>query len=169
MSINKDTVKAKMMKSIDVLKDELKKIRTGRANPDMIADVKVEAYGTMTPLNQVSNINVPDARSITIQPWDKSIIEDIAKAIQEADLGFNPSVDGEIVRISVPSLTEETRQEYVKLMKNKLEECRISLRNIRGDEIKDLDKGKTAGDLNEDEVKRSREILDEVIGEMNKW
>lgn len=164
----KDDIRAKMLKSVDNLKEELKKVRTGRANPEMVTDIKVEAYESTMPLNQVANITIADARSIMIQPWDKAILENIKKGIEASGSGFTPNIDGDIIRINIPTLTEETRQEYVKLMKGFLEECRIAMRQVRHDAVKDYDEAKEKKEATEDQAKKWHEDMDELIAEMNK-
>lgn len=139
-----------MQKSVTHLEQELVKIRAGRANPNMLDGVRVEYYGSVTPLNQLSNVNAPDARTLTIQPWDKSMIPDIEKAIMNANLGLNPQNNGEAVILNIPALTEERRKDLVKRTRAEAEEARISIRNARkeaNDEIKKID------GLSEDEVK----------------
>jgi ribosome recycling factor len=151
-----------MQKSVTHLEQELVKIRAGRANPNMLDGVRVEYYGSVTPLNQLSNINAPDARTLTIQPWDKSMIPDIEKAIMNANLGLNPQNNGEAVILNIPALTEERRKDLVKRTRAEAEEARISIRNARkeaNDEIKKLD------GLSEDEVKDAE---DRVQGLTNK-
>ena len=125
--------KAHMAKAIEHLEIELAKIRAGRANPAMLDTVKVDYYGTLMPLNQVSNISTPDPRSLVVQPWEKSMVNPIEKAIQAANLGFNPQNDGTIVRIVVPPLTEERRKELVKKTKAEAEHCKVAIRNYRRD------------------------------------
>ena len=122
-----------MQKAIEHLESELSKIRAGRANPAMLDSVHVDYYGTNTPLSQVSSITVPDARTIAIQPWEKSMLTPIEKAIQAANLGFNPQNDGTIIRINIPVLTEERRKELVKKTKAEVEHGKVSIRNIRRD------------------------------------
>jgi ribosome recycling factor len=125
--------KAHMAKAIEHLEAELAKIRAGRANPSMLDGVHVDYYGTNTPLSQVSNITVPDARTIMIQPWEKSMVAPIEKAIMAANLGFTPQNDGLVVRINVPTLTEERRKELVKKTKAEAEHCRVAIRSSRRD------------------------------------
>ncbi|MDD3626018.1 MAG: ribosome recycling factor [bacterium] len=142
---------SKMQKTIDSFKKDLSKIRTGRANPSVLEDLKINYYNTPTPLKQLAGIAVPEPRLIVIQPWDKSALGEIEKAIMTADLGFNPNNDGNIIRIPIPPLTEETRKEIVKKVKKMAEEAKIAIRNIRqesNDLIKELEKGK---DISEDE------------------
>lgn len=122
-----------MQKAIDHLEVELGKIRAGRANPSMVDSVQVDYYGTNTPLSQISNISTPDARTLAIQPWEKNMLVPIEKAIQAANLGFNPQNDGAIIRINIPTLTEERRKELVKKSRAEAEHGRVSIRNIRRD------------------------------------
>lgn len=154
----KNHAKERMEKAIGALKRELASLRAGRANPSILDRVQVEYYGTMTPLSQMAGITTPDARTLLIQPWDKSVLQDIEKAIQKSDLGLTPSNDGSIIRISIPMLTEERRTELVKIVKKSGEEAKVAIRNIRrdaNDECKKLEKT----ELSEDE---SRRIQDEI-------
>ncbi len=122
-----------MQKSIDHLEVELGKIRAGRANPSMLDGLQVDYYGTFMPLSQVSNISTPDARTLMIQPWEKNMLQPIEKAVQAANLGFNPQNDGTVIRINVPTLTEERRKDLVKKSKAEAEHARVSIRNVRRD------------------------------------
>ncbi|KAB2813600.1 ribosome recycling factor [Phaeocystidibacter luteus] len=138
-----ETTKESMQRSIEHLEKALLKIRAGRANPSMLGGVKVDYYGTLTPLSQVSNINTPDARTLSVQPWEKSLIPEIEKAIMNANLGFNPNNNGEAVIVSIPPLTEERRRDLVKIAKAEAEDSRIGIRTARkdaNDEIKKLEK-----------------------------
>jgi ribosome recycling factor len=144
--------KASMDKAIDHTENELTKIRAGKANPAMLDDISVDYYGSPTPLNQVGNINTPDARTIVIQPWEKSLLGPIEKAIMEANLGLNPQNDGVIIRINVPPLTEERRRDLVKKVKAEAETGKIAVRNIRKDANEKIRKLKTEG-VSEDEMK----------------
>lgn len=138
-----ESTKESMQKSIDHLEKELLKIRAGRANPAMLTSVMVEYYGSKTPLSQVSNINTPDARTLSVQPWEKSLIPEIEKAIMNANLGFNPQNNGEAIIISIPPLTEERRRDLVKMAKAQSEDCKVGIRSARkdaNDEIKQLEK-----------------------------
>jgi ribosome recycling factor len=128
-----DSTHDQMEKAISHLESELSKIRAGKANPAMLENIFVDYYGTRTPLSQVANVNTQDARTLVIQPWDKSMVEAISKAIMAANLGLNPQSDGAIVRINVPALTEERRKELVKQTKAEAENCKVSLRTIRRD------------------------------------
>jgi len=137
-----DSAKEAMENSVTYLKKQLQNIRAGKANPSMLSSVEVEYYGTLTPLNQVSNINTPDGRTLSIQPFEKSLIQEIEKGIMKADLGFNPMNNGESVIINVPPLTEERRKDLAKQAKAETEEAKIGVRNDRRDalkELKDLD------------------------------
>jgi ribosome recycling factor len=142
-----------MDKAISHLESELGRIRTGKANPAMLDSVMVDYYGSMTPLNQIANVNTPDARTIVVQPWEKSRLADIERAIINSNLGLNPQNDGEIIRINVPPLTEERRKEMVKMAKNEAEHCKVSIRNARktaNENIKKLQKDGLAEDLAKD-------------------
>jgi len=144
--------KALMDKAIDHCESELQKIRAGKANPAMLDDIMVDYYGTPTPLSQVGNVNTPDARTIVVQPWEKSLLAPIEKAIKEANLGLNPQNDGVIIRINVPPLTEERRRELVKRVKGEAETGKIAIRNIRKDANEKIRKLKNDG-VSEDEMK----------------
>ena len=144
--------KALMDKAIDHCEGELQKIRAGKANPAMLDDITVDYYGTPTPLSQVGNVNTPDARTIVIQPWEKSLLGPIEKAIMEANLGVNPQNDGVIIRINVPPLTEERRRDLVKKAKAEAETGKVAIRNIRKDANEKIRKLKSEG-VSEDEMK----------------
>ena len=171
MSVSEATI-ARMDKTIAALKDEFKALRTGRASASIFDRVKVDYYGTPTPLNQVSTISVPEARSIVIQPFDKSLIGEIEKAIQKSELGLNPSNDGKVIRISIPPLTAERRKELVKQAKATAENSRVAIRNIRRDGNDDLKKQQTDGVIPEDELKTDEADLqkstDKYIQDINK-
>ena len=126
-------VSDKMDKSVSALRNAFNKIRTGRANPAILDDIKVDYYGNMTPINQTSNISVEEGRSLVISPWDKNLIPEIEKAILSSDLGLNPSTSSDLIRLTMPSLTEETRQDYIKQAKAEAENSRVSIRNVRRD------------------------------------
>lgn len=157
-------VEEKMTKSIESLKDRLTNIRAGRANPAMLDGVKVNYYGTDTPLNQVANVSVPEARKLQIKPYDKSALADIEKAIYEANLGLTPNNTGEVIFIAIPELTEDRRRELVKQAKAMSEEAKIALRNIRQDANNDIKKL----ELNEDEEKWGENEVQELINKYNK-
>jgi len=143
--------RANMQKSLDFTKQQITKVRTGRASTTMLDSVKVDYYGASTPLSQVANLSAPDPRSIVVQPYDRSILSEIEKAIQMADLGFNPMNDGNIIRIPVPPLTEDRRKEFVKLCKKFAEEGKISIRNIRRDMIETVRKAEKDKKISEDD------------------
>ncbi|WP_078595623.1 ribosome recycling factor [Evansella clarkii] len=147
----------RMSKSIEAFRKELATVRAGRANPSLLDRVQVEYYGMLTPLNQLATIAVPEARMLTIQPFDKSSISDIERAIQKADLGLSPANDGNIIRISVPALTEERRQELVKVVGRYTEDAKVAVRNIRRDANDSLKKLQKDGELTEDELRRNQD------------
>lgn len=158
-----EVAKERMNKAIVHLDNELRVIRAGKANPAMLSGIMVDYYGTLTPLQQVSSIGTPDARSITIQPWEKNLIPIIEKAIMAANLGFNPQNNGETIRIAVPPLTEERRKQLVKQVKNEGENARVSIRNARRDaneEIKKLQKNGLEEDLAKDAEDEVQKLTD---------
>jgi ribosome recycling factor len=156
---NFEKFKDKAKKTILAYSDQLKKIRTGRASTSILDSVMVNYYGTLTPVNQVASITVPEAKLIVIQPWDKSIIVEIEKAIQKASLGINPSNDGNVVRLNIPPLTEESRKEIVKDIKGTTELARVGIRNIRRDANENLKKALKDHEITEDEEKHA---LDDI-------
>jgi len=156
-----DDVQEKMENAIEHLEREFQKIRAGKASPDMLGGVMVDFYGAMTPINQTSNITSPDPRQIIVQPWDKSQISNIEKAILAANLGFNPKNEGEILRIVVPAVTEQRRKELVKQAKSEAEDAKIAIRNARrsgNDDAKQLEKEGTP----EDDVKRLQDDIQKL-------
>lgn len=154
-------------KAIEHFKKDITGLKTGRANPSMLDNITVEAYGARTPLTQMASISVPEARSILIQPWDKSIIKDIEKAIRESDLDLGLANEGERIRITVPQMTEETRKEIVKSLHQKMEQAKIALRAVR-EEIKEaIIQAEKDKEFGEDERFRLIEELDEKIGKYN--
>ena len=171
MSVSEATL-GRMDKTIAALKDEFKALRTGRASASIFDRVRVDYYGTPTPLNQVSTISVPEARSIVIQPFDKSLISEIEKAILKSELGLNPSNDGKVIRISIPPLTAERRKELVKQAKSIAENSRVAIRNIRRDGNDELKKQQKDGTITEDDLKTGEADLqkstDKYIQDINK-
>ncbi len=167
-----DTLESRMEKTVSALKDSFNTIRTGRANAAIFDKVRVDYYGSKSPLNQVATISIPEARSVIIQPFDKSLISEIEKAIQMADLGLNPSNDGKVIRISIPALTADRRKELVKQAKTVAENSRTSIRNIRRDGNEDLKKQQKAGEITEDDLKtetdKLQKLTDKYIDEINK-
>jgi len=158
----------KFIESIEHFKGELNKVRTGRANPSLLESIQVEAYGSMTPLNQVASVNVPEPRLIVVQPWDKGVMESIETAIRNSDLGLNPSNDGQVIRLNIPPLTQERREQLVKQINGKAEEARISVRNIREDIWQEIQDTEKKGDISEDDKFKAKEKLQEVIDNHNK-
>jgi ribosome recycling factor len=152
-------------KAHDACKRDLVKLRAGRASAEMIAGVRVDYYGTPTPIPQMANVAVPEPRMITVKPWDKGTLKAIEKAIRESDLGLNPSVDGDIVRIPIPPLTEERRKEFVKIAKKHGEECKVTIRKARHEAIDMLAEIKDSGGASEDEVERAKKKVEEVVSE----
>ncbi|HET6512214.1 MAG TPA: ribosome recycling factor [Candidatus Kapabacteria bacterium] len=148
---------ARMTKALDALKNELAKIRTGRASTALLDTVRVDAYGQQSPINQVASLSVPDAHTITIQPWDKSMLVHIEKAIKAANLGLNPMNDGQLIRVPMPPLTEERRKEIVKLVKKFGEEAKVSVRNSRRDAMEALKKSEKESHFSEDDRKRGED------------
>jgi len=165
-------IEERMTKTIDSLKDSFNTIRTGRANAAIFDKVRVDYYGTKSPLNQVATIAIPEARSVIITPFDKSLIGEIEKAIQASDLGLNPSNDGKVIRVSIPALTAERRQELVKQDKTTAENSRTAIRNIRRDGNDELKKQQKNGELTEDGLKtetdKLQKLTDKYIDEINK-
>lgn len=152
----------RMQKSIVSLDEAFKKIRTGRAHPDILDSVQVSYYGSDTPLSQLANVTVEEGRSLIISPWEKSMIGEIEKAIMKSDLGLNPSNNGDTIRVPMPPLTEETRKEYTKQAKSEAENARIAIRNIRRDansDFKELEKEK---EISEDEQHRAEEQVQKI-------
>lgn len=148
--------------------EELKKVRTGRAHPAMLDSIQVEAYGQMMPLNQVANVTAPEAQLLTITPFDPSNLQAITAAIRnDQSLGLNPSDDGRVVRVPIPALTEERRLQLVKQTSEKVEDARISLRNIRQDALKDAKRLKEAKEMTEDDEKRAEKSVDDLMSRFN--
>lgn len=170
MSVQEITneTRTSMVKSIDFLKTQLSRVRTGRASGNLLDDVKVDYYGSQTPLNQVASVSVPDARTIMLQPFDRSIIANIEKAIHGAGLGFNPQNDGTVIRISVPPLTEERRKDFVKQCKKLAEEGKISVRGNRRDAMDALKKAEKDKILTEDERKSGEDLIQKATDEFIK-
>lgn len=144
----------RMKKSIKNLEEEFNNLRTGRASASLFDKIRVDYYGSPTPLNQVANISIPEARLVVIQPWDKGVIGEIEKAIQKSELGLNPANDGKMIRISIPPLTEERRKDLVKHAKAIAETSRVALRNIRRDANDELKKLEKSSEISEDDLKR---------------
>jgi ribosome recycling factor len=150
----------KMEKAVSVARDDLAAIRTGRANPGMFNRINIDYYGAMTPITQLSSVNVPEARMVVIKPYEATMLRQIEDAIRNSDLGVNPSNDGNIIRISIPQLTEERRRDLVKQAKSKGEDAKVSVRNIRRKAMEELARIKKDGEAGEDEVSRAEKELD---------
>jgi ribosome recycling factor len=150
----------KMDKAVEVAREDLGNIRSGRANAGMFAKISVDYYGAPTPLQQLASFQITDARTVLVSPFDKSSMSNIEKALRDSDLGVNPSNDGNAIRLVLPALTEERRREYVKLAKNKGEDARVSVRNIRRRAKEELDRIAKDGEAGEDEVNRAQNELD---------
>jgi ribosome recycling factor len=155
----------KMKKAIENLRYELNKIRTGKASPAILDSIKVNYYGSIVPLKQAASVSVPEMRLITVQPWDKSMINEIEKAILKSDIGLNPVNDGHIIRLPIPQLTEERRLELVKQTKRIGEEVKVSIRNTRREANESLKKGEKDGDISEDDSYRSQERVQELTND----
>jgi ribosome recycling factor len=164
-----DDLRTRILKTLDDLRRDLAKVRTGRANPALLEGVRVDYYGQMSPLNNVSNVTVADPRLIVIKPWEKSMIQVIEKAINAAGLGVNAQSDAEVVRVPIPPLTEERRREFVKVVKHKGEEHKIAIRNERRDAKELIEESVKEGDLTEDDGKKAMErVQAEVDGGVKK-
>jgi ribosome recycling factor len=154
-----------MDKSVDATRQKFQSVRAGRATPSLLDRINVEYYGTMTPLNQMATVNAPEARLLTVQPYDKSSLKAIERAIQESDLGLTPNNDGQIIRMQLPELTEERRRQLVKVVKGLTEDGKIALRNIRRDVMHDLKELKDAGEAGADDENRAEEALQKLTNE----
>ncbi len=152
----------RMNKAVDALRDNLMTIRTGRASPALVERLSVEYYGTLTPLNQMATISVPEPRLLAIRPWDPTALADIERAILKSELGLTPSNDGKIIRLSIPRLTEERRQELVKVVGKQVEEGKIAVRNIRRNAIEDLRELESEKLISEDEFYRTKDDVQEI-------
>lgn len=161
-----DKFKEDLEKCLEALQEDLSQIRTGRATPELVEDILVDAYSTQAPLKNYATISVSDAKSIVISPWDKTIIDNIAKALADANKGFSSVSEGDHVRVVLPDLTEERRKEYVKLMKDRVEDTRVAVRNVRQKYMKELDDMQEDG-MSEDAVDRVRVALEDMVKEYN--
>ena len=155
----------RMEKSISSLESSLQKIRTGRANPSLLDAIQIDYYGNMTPLSQVSNISVQDARTLLISPWEKNLVPDIEKSIQSSDLGINPATSGDIIRVILPDLTEETRRDLIKVAKSEAENSKIALRNQRRDANGLLKEYLKEKEISEDDERRGQEIIQNLTND----
>ncbi|MFZ1418767.1 MAG: ribosome recycling factor [Burkholderiaceae bacterium] len=168
----KQNADQKMQKSIESLKHDLSKVRTGRAHPSLLDQVHVDYYGSPTPLSQVANLTLIDARTIGVQPWEKNMIAPVEKAIRESDLGLNPASMGDLIRVPMPALTEERRKELVKVVKHEGESAKIAVRNIRRDANEHLKKLLKDKDISEDDERRAQDdvqkMTDKFVAEVDK-
>ena len=171
MEAIKKSAEDKMKKAVKALEDEFKTIRTGRASAALFEHIRVDYYEQKVPLSQVATISIPEARLVIIQPWDRSVLPDIEKAIQKSELSVNPNNDGKVIRIAIPPLTEERRKELAKVAKNIAEKSRVSVRNIRRDTNEEIKKQEKDSSLSEDQAKRGmdeiQKLTDKFIEEIN--
>jgi ribosome recycling factor len=156
-------VDTRMQKTINALTHELATIRTGRASPAIVEHIKADYHGVITPLNQMASISIPEAKMIMIQPWDKTMLKNIEKAILKSDIGLNPTNDGNVIRIVIPAITEERRKELTKLVHKRLEDTKVALRNIRRDGLENLRKAEKDKEISQDEFTRTSDRLQQLI------
>ncbi|MBP6976131.1 ribosome recycling factor [Candidatus Dojkabacteria bacterium] len=161
-----DIFKIDLDKCLESLTEDLSQIRTGRATPELVQDILVSAYGTQAPLKNYATINVSDSRSLVVIPWDKSILDSISKGISASNMGFNPITEGDHVRVMIPDLTEERRKEYVKVMKDRVEDARIAVRQVRQKFMQDIDEQEKSG-FSEDQADMLREEGEKLVKESN--
>ncbi|MEC5386492.1 ribosome recycling factor [Uliginosibacterium sp. H3] len=168
----KKTVEGKMQKSIEVLKNDLGKVRTGRASTGLLDHIMVDYYGSPTQLTQVANVSLLDARTLGVQPWEKTMLAKVEKAIRDSDLGLNPSAVGDVVRVPMPALTEERRRELIKVVKGEGEDAKVAIRNLRRDANSSLKDALKAKDIAEDEERKAQDdvqkLTDKYIAEVDK-
>jgi ribosome recycling factor len=155
-------------KNIDFYKMDIASIRTGRANPAMVEDIEVDYYNQKYKIKELASINTPEPRTVVIQPWDKGAVEPICGGIRKSDLGLNPTVDGQIIRLNIPALTEERRKEFIKLLKQKTEETRVKIRRVREEIWDKVQKMEKAHEIREDEKFKAKDELQKLIDELNK-
>lgn len=164
-------VKEKMDKTVSVLKEDLNGVRAGRANPAILDKINIDYYGTPTPINQLANISIPEARVITIQPWEDKLLKDIERELQKSDIGINPNNDGKVIRLTFPALTEERRVELTKVVKKYGEDAKIAIRSVRRDAIDKMRALKKKSEITEDDLKVAekeiQDITDEYVGDVD--
>lgn len=158
----RDDAQSRMTKSIESFKNDLVKIRTGRAHPSLLDQVTVDYYGTETPLNQVAKVSTEDARTLMVSPWEKDMVKAVEKAIMTSDLGLNPSTAGTTIRVPLPPLTEERRRDLVKVVKAEAEHARVAIRNIRRDANSDLKEYQKEKEISEDEERKGQELIQKI-------
>jgi len=156
-------VDSRMQKTLTSLGQELATIRTGRASPSLVEHIKADYHGIPTPVNQMASISIPEAKMIVIQPWDKTMLKNIEKAILKSDIGLNPTNDGNVIRIVIPAITEERRKELIKVVHKRLEDSRVALRNIRRDGLEDLRKAEKGKEISQDDFTRASDKLQLLI------
>lgn len=165
-------IEEKMSKTISVYQENLAEIRAGRANPAVLNKIKIDYYGTQTPINQIASVSVPEARLIVIQPWDASILKEVEKAILASDLGINPNNDGKVIRLNFPELNEERRKEIVKDIRKMCEEAKVAIRSIRREGLDEFKAMQKNSEITEDELKMAEDniqkITDKNVGEIDK-
>ena len=168
----KKAAEQKMQKSVEALKTDLGKVRTGRAHTGLLDHIKVDYYGTTMPINQVANVTLADAHTITVQPWEKKMVQPVEKAIRDSDLGLNPATSGDLIRVPMPALTEERRKELIKVVHREAENARVAVRNIRRDAISHLKELLKAKSVAEDDERRAQDdvqkLTDRYIAELDK-
>ncbi|HNJ75423.1 MAG TPA: ribosome recycling factor [Azospira sp.] len=168
----KKNTESKMQKSLEALKNDLAKIRTGRAHTGLLDHIQVEYYGSMVPLANVANVTLVDARTIGVQPWEKPMVAKVEKAIRDSDLGLNPATQGELIRVPMPALTEERRKELTKVVKHEGENAKVAVRNLRRDANAHLKDGVKAKDISEDDERRAQDdiqkLTDRYVAEIDK-
>ena len=166
------TTEQKMQKSLEVLKGDLAKVRTGRAHTGLLDHIMVEYYGSMVPVNQVANITLVDSRTIGVQPWEKGMAQKVEKAIRDSDLGLNPAAQGDLIRVPMPALTEERRKELIKVVRNEGESAKVAIRNLRRDANQSLKDGVKEKEISEDDERRGQETIqkltDKYVAEIDK-
>lgn len=155
-------------KAIEALRRDLSKVRTGRAHPSMLDGIRIDYYGTPTPLTQMANLAVPEPRMLTVKPWDKGQVKFVDKAIRESDLGLNPQVDGDLIRIPIPALTEERRKDMVKIIRKNSEECKVAIRKHRRDANEMIDQLDKDGDVSQDDAERGKKKVEDLVLELTK-
>ena len=168
----KKNTESKMQKSLEALKNDLAKVRTGRAHTGLLDHIQVEYYGSLVPLTQVANVTLVDARTIGVQPWEKPMVAKVEKAIRESDLGLNPATQGELIRVPMPALTEERRRELTKVVKHEGENAKVAVRNLRRDANNALKDGVKAKTISEDDERRAQDdiqkLTDKYVAEIDK-
>jgi ribosome recycling factor len=168
----KQSAEQKMQKSLEALKVDLGKVRTGRAHTGILDHVQVDYYGSLMPINHVANISLADSRTITVQPWEKNLISKVEKAIRDADLGLNPSTNGDVIRVPMPALTEERRRDLTKVVRGEAESAKVSVRNIRRDANETLKKMLKDKEVGEDDERRAQDeiqkLTDKFVAEIDK-